>query len=128
MLKLTYTDDGFYLDYLNQSLEAWVTTRVILALRSGTSLCVESSTAAFLVPADLPYLDELLAIAKTKSGEIFEITRCDEQSWEIVLQGTWLAADIASEEGLFVCRLSDRAEFFLYKLWQETQLSTSVIE
>ncbi|MEM8778495.1 MAG: alr0857 family protein [Cyanobacteria bacterium P01_G01_bin.49] len=128
MLKLTYTDNGFYLNYLHQSLEGWVTTRVMLALRSGTSLCVEPSTAAFLVPVDLPYLDELLKIADTEIGEILEITRCDEHSWEIVLQGTWLASDIASEEGLFVCRLSDRAEFFLDKLWQETQLSTSVIE
>lgn len=128
MLKLTYTDNGFYLDYLRESLEGWVTNRVILAVRSGTSLYVEPSSAAFLVPLDLPYVEELLAAAKNSMGEILEITACDAESIEVVLEGTWLGSDIASEEGLFVCHLSDRLEFLLYKLWQETQLSTSVIE
>ncbi|MEA5533187.1 alr0857 family protein [Crocosphaera sp. XPORK-15E] len=128
MLKLIYTENGFSLDYLNQSLEAWVTTRVMLALRSGSSLCVEPSQAAFLIPVDLPYLDQLLAAAAAEMGEVLEVTTCDDESVEVVLQGTWLGSDVASEEGVFVCRLSDRAEFLLHKLWQETQLSTSVLE
>ena len=39
---------------------------------------------------------------------------------EVVLEGTWLGADVASEEGLFVCRLSDRLESLLYQIWQES--------
>lgn len=113
MLKLTYTNDGFYIESLEQSLEAWVTNRVMLALRSGTSLCVEPSTASILIPLDFPCVDQLLDNAKTFKGEILEITPCDQQFLEVVLEGTWLGSDVASEEGLFVCRLSDRLESLL---------------
>jgi len=51
MLKLTYTENSFYLERLAGSLEEWVTARVMLALRAASSLWVESSTASFLLPA-----------------------------------------------------------------------------
>ncbi len=120
MLKLTYTHNGFFIDHLEESLEAWVTTRVILALRSGTSLCVEPSSASFLISLDLPYVDQLLEDVNEFTGEILEVNRCDEEAMEVVLEGTWLGSDIASEEGLFVCRLSDRLESLLYQIWQES--------
>ncbi|ACB52477.1 conserved hypothetical protein [Crocosphaera subtropica ATCC 51142] len=120
MLKLTYTHNGFYIDYLQESLEAWVTTRVILALRSGTSLCVEPSSASFLISLDLPYVNQLLEDVNEFTGEIVEVNRCDEEAMEVVLEGTWLGSDIASEEGIFVCRLSDRLESLLYQIWQES--------
>ncbi len=120
MLKLTYTHDGFYIDYLQESLETWLTTRVILALRSGTSLCVEPSSASFLISLDLPYVNQLLEDVNEFTGEIVEVNRCDEEAMEVVLEGTWLGSDIASEEGIFVCRLSDRLESLLYQIWQES--------
>ena len=52
--------------------------------------------------------------------EILEVNRCDDEAMEVVLEGTWLGADVASEEGLFVCRLSDRLESLLYQIWQES--------
>ncbi len=113
MLKLTYTNDGFSIESLEQSLEVWVSNRVILAVRSGTSLCVEPSTASILIPLDFPWVDQLLENAKAFRGEILEITPCDQHSVEVVLEGTWLGSDVASEEGLFVCRLSDRLESLL---------------
>ncbi|MEM9926593.1 MAG: alr0857 family protein, partial [Cyanobacteria bacterium P01_D01_bin.50] len=59
MLKLTYTENSFYLELLTQSVEEWIQARVILTLRVGQSLCVEPSTASFLLPVDLPGLGQL---------------------------------------------------------------------
>ncbi|MEL4898074.1 alr0857 family protein [Crocosphaera sp. Alani8] len=120
MLKLTYTHDGFVIDHLQESLETWVTTRMILALRSSTSLCVEPSSASFLISLDLPYVNQLLENVDLFTEEILEINHYDDRSIEVVLEGTWLGEDVASEEGLFVCRLSDRLESLLYQIWQES--------
>jgi hypothetical protein len=125
MLKLTYTENGFLLERLTQSLEDWVSARVILALRSGTGLCVEPSTAAFLLPADLPYLSDLEKLVQKEDS--IELSFCDDEYVEAILQGIWLAAEPDSEEGIFVTVMSDRTEFFLDKLWQEAQMLAPVV-
>ncbi len=127
MLKLTYTENGFYLEQITQPLEEWVTTRVMLALRSGTTFWIEPGTAALLLPADLPYLDKLAQVAQVDGGASLDLSLGDADNLEVSLQGTWLATDAEQEEGIFVCSLSDRAEFFLYKLWQEAQLSAFAV-
>ncbi len=127
MLKLIYIESGFRLEHLAQSLEDWVTARVILALRAGTSLCVEPSTASFLLPSDLPHLIDLEKVVQGENREIIELSLCDAEYVEVSLQGTWLASEPDSEEGIFACAISDRAEFFLYKLWQEAQAFASAI-
>ncbi len=128
MLKLIYTENGFDLEPLTQGLEEWVTNRVLLALRSGTDLSVQPSTAAFLLPSDLTYLEDLVNAAQTQVGEILAVNICDRQWVEVVLQGTWLTSEPDSEEGLFVCQLSDHAEFFLHELWQEAGDREEAIE
>jgi hypothetical protein len=127
MLKLTYTENGFHLEHLAQSLEEWVTARVILAVRSGTGFCVEPSTAAFLLPADLPYLSDLENLIEEENGDNIELSFCDDEYVEVVLQGTWLTSQPNSEEGIFVTVVSERAEFFLYNLWQEAQMLAPVV-
>lgn len=127
MLKLTYTETGFLLERLTQSLETWASARVVLALRSGTGLTVEPSTAAFLLPADLPHLSELEKLVRTESGDSIELSFCDEEYVEVILQGTWIASEPDSEEGIFATVMSDRVEFFLDKLWQEAQTLASVV-
>lgn len=127
MLKLTYTDSGSNLEPLTLSLEEWVNARVLIALRSGMPLWIEASTANFLIPADLPYLTELTHLARRDLDETFELTVCDRDSVEVSLSGTWLASDANAEEGVFVCRLSDRVECLLYQLWLSTQYSTSIL-
>ncbi len=127
MLKLTYTENSFTLEHLTSSLEDWVTTRVLLALRSATTLCVEPSTAAFLLPADLPYLADLAKLARGDLAELLCVTACDAETVEVSLEGTWLGSSLESEDGLFVCALGDRAEVFVYQLWQEAQFSASVM-
>lgn len=126
MLKLTYVENGFKMELLSQSLEDWVTVRVLLALRSATPLCVEPSTASFLLPADLPYLSNLNALARQEDSDVLEMAVCDEDYVEVSLYGTWLSSDPKSDEGVFVTAMSDRVEFFLFKVWQEAQTLASV--
>ncbi|HEY9832670.1 MAG TPA: alr0857 family protein [Stenomitos sp.] len=125
MLKLTYTENGFYLERLAQPLEEWVTARVILALRAGTNLCVEPSTASFLLPANMPQLRHL---ERQKEGEdAIALSLCDAEYIEVSLKGTWMTSDVDSAEGVFVTSLNYAVEFFLIKLWEESQIRTSCL-
>jgi hypothetical protein len=120
MLKLTYTENGFYLERLAQPLEEWVTARVILALRAGTSLCVEPSTASFLLPVDMPQLRHL---ERHQEGEdAIALSICDTDYVEVSLQGTWMTSDSDGETGVFVTSMSYNVEFFLLKLWEESKV------
>ncbi|NES95035.1 MAG: hypothetical protein F6K32_07330 [Desertifilum sp. SIO1I2] len=127
MLKLTYTETGFYLERLAQPLEEWVTTRILVALRAGTRFTVEPSTAAFLLPADLPHLAQLQVEAR-REDEAIAFSVCDADYIEVCLKGTWLTCNPQGEEGIFVVAMSDRTEFFLSKLWQDSLSYASAIE
>ncbi len=120
MLKLTYTENGFHLEYIADTLESWVTNRVILALRSGTNLGIEPSTAAFLLPQDISYIAQLEKLAEGENQEVLEVSYCDGEAIEITLEGTWITGNPESEEGIFVTVLSERAEAFLYQIWKES--------
>lgn len=122
MLKLTYTTNGFHLEHLSQSIEEWVNIRVLLAIRSGTSLSVEPSTACFLLPQNLADLDTLEEMGE----DILSVSQCDADSVEISLEGTWLSSNSESEEGLFVCVMDEFTEFFLYQLWKTAQYQLTV--
>lgn len=122
MLKLTYTENGFYLERLAQPLEEWVTARVMLALRAGTSLSVEPSTASFLLAASLPQLRHL---ERQQEGEdAIALSICDAEFVEVCLQGTWMTSNTAGAEGVFVTSMNYTVEFFLLKLWEESQTRT----
>lgn len=127
MLKLTYTENGFNLERLAQSQEDWVTARVILSLRAGWHICVEPSTASFLLPADLPGIDRLEMEAQREDSEIIAISTCDAEFAEVSLRGTWVSAGKEKDEGVFVVTMSDRTEFFLFKLWQLSQIGASCV-
>ncbi|MEQ8970654.1 MAG: hypothetical protein RIE73_09685 [Coleofasciculus sp. C1-SOL-03] len=126
MLKLTYTENSFYLERLAGSLEEWVTARVMLALRAASSLWVESSTASFLLPADMPHLADLEKAVRQQLIDEISLSICDADYIEVTLKGTWMTSNPDGEEGVFVVKLSDRTEFFLCKLWQESQTYASV--
>jgi hypothetical protein len=127
MLKLTYTERSFYLECLSLSLEEWVAQRVILALRVGQSLCVEPSTASFLLPVDLPGVERLKAEVKRNDSEIMELSTCDSEYLEVTLRGSWLSDGSEDAVGVFVTTMSDRTEFFLHKIWQEAQACASAM-
>lgn len=127
MLKLTYTESSFYLECLTLSLEEWVAQRVILALRVGQSFCIEPSTASFLLPVDLPGVEVLKAEVKKDDREIIALSACDAEYMEVTLRGSWLLDSSKDAVGVFFTTMSDRAEFFLHKLWQEAQACASVM-
>lgn len=125
MLKLTYTETGFYLEILPQFIEDWVTARIILALRVGQKIYVEPSTASFLLPADLPGIELLKTQVQREGSQIIALDICDAEYIEVSLFGTWVTSNAEGDEGVFVTVMSDRTEFFLFKLWQEAQSCTS---
>jgi hypothetical protein len=126
MLKITYTENGFYLEHLSESLETWLANRVLICLRATASIYVEPSTASLLLPIDLPYFRDLETL-EDRSSNVLELYICDDYSAEVSLQGTWVTTDEDSEEGIFVSSLDERTEFFLYQLWKEGNLDTSLI-
>jgi hypothetical protein len=126
MLKITYTENGFYLEHLNESLETWLANRVLICLRATASIYVEPSTASLLLPINLPYFRDLETL-EDRSSNVLELSICDDYSAEVSLQGTWVTTDEDSEEGIFVSSLDERTEFFLYQLWKEGNLDTSLI-
>lgn len=124
MLKLIYTENDLQLELLEQPLEEWVKTRVTLYLCSGISLWIDPSTASFLLPTDLSHLVEL----KTELEEICAVSLVDADYLEISIEGTWVASEPDSEEGIFVTQWSDRTELSLYTLWLEAQDLAAVTE
>ncbi|MEC4815081.1 MAG: hypothetical protein SAK29_17655 [Scytonema sp. PMC 1069.18] len=127
MLKLTYTESSFSLEFLAQTLEQWVQSRVILALRVGQRLCVEPSTASFLLPVDLPGVEALEALVRHEDSEIIALCTCDNEYMEVTLHGSWLSDGSKDSDGVFVTAMSDRTEFFVHKIWQQAQQGASVM-
>lgn len=120
MLKLIYTETGFWLERLPQSLEEWVLSRVTLSLRAGLRLLFEPSTASFLIAVDKPW-QTLLQTAADLDNEAIAVCVCDAECVEVSLRGTWLTTDGESAEGVFVAVISDRTELLLFNLWLEAQ-------
>jgi hypothetical protein len=112
MLKLTYTEDNFDLEYINQSWETWVNTRVLLALQSGYNIHIQNTTASFTVSDSLE-LTELTQAAIQDNNRI-EICRCDTDFLEVTLKGMWISSNVESEEGVFVTALNTSTELCLY--------------
>lgn len=127
MLKLTYTETGFYLERLPQSLEEWMLSRVTLSLRAGLRLLVEPSTASFLLAAGLPG-QALLQAAAELDNQAIAVCVCDAEYIEVSLRGTWLTADAESAEGIFVTVISDHTEFLIFNLWLDAQACTSFLK
>ncbi|MBW4492026.1 MAG: hypothetical protein KME26_02850 [Oscillatoria princeps RMCB-10] len=128
MLKFTYTETGLQIERLTQSVEELVALRVILAMRIGQSLCVEPTTASFLLPAGLPELHQLEVEARKEAAEALALCPADAEFVEVSLRGTWLAADPQGAQGVFVTALCPRTEFFLLKCWLEAQTCAFVSE
>jgi|SRR5579883_1510795 hypothetical protein len=126
MLKLTYTETSFHLEWVTQSLEEWIQARVIFALRVGQCLSVKPSTASFLLPVDLTGVEVLRTLVYRDDKEIIALDTCDTDYMEVTLRGSWLSANFEDADGLFVTAISDHIEIVLHKLWLEAQACTSV--
>ena len=109
MLKLTYTENSFFLERLTESLEKWVTTRVLLSLRVGTSIAIEPSTASFLIPVASDAIVELKKLQKDNQ-ELISLIPCDGEYIEVCLEGTWVTSGQENDEGIFICAIGDLAQ------------------
>ncbi|MGI0492285.1 alr0857 family protein [Alkalinema pantanalense CENA528] len=127
MLKLTYTEDGLTLERLAGALETIVTQRVILAMRVGQTLSIEPSRASFLVPIDHVFFNHLVQAIHEVQGQEISVCVVDEDFAEVSLKGCWVAATHEAHEGMLICTLSDRVEFFIHKLWQADPRNLSSI-
>ncbi|MGB3404457.1 MAG: alr0857 family protein [Microcoleaceae cyanobacterium] len=127
MLKLTYTETATYLEHLAQTPEDFVSLRVTLAMRMGQTILAEPSSAAFLLPRNLPVLSLLEDAIQLAEAEMIALCIADEDTMEVSLGGTWVTFDPDQENGIFVTRLSDRTEYLLTKLWNQAYSSASVI-
>ena len=127
MLKLIYTDDSFQLERLSQSVETWIKDRAVLALRTTQNFYLEPSSASFLVLSDLSLLAELKQLKET-CDDILDIALCDAEYSEVSLKGYWVTNDEGDCSGTFICKLGDRTELLLEKVWQASQNSTPVRE
>jgi hypothetical protein len=136
MLKLTYTEGNFDLECLTHSLEEWVAQRAIFALRVGQSICVQPSTASFLLPVDLPGVEILKDGVKREHSEIMTVSTCDPEYVEVTLRGSWLSSCAEDAVGVFVTTMGNSSagdscplciEFFLHQLWQESQASSASV-
>ncbi len=125
MLKLTYTAVGLYMERVATPLETLVTQRVILALRTGQKLHIEPGKASFLLPVDAPGLTHLEATLRREPKQDIAVTPVDEEFVELSVHGNWIAESADAHEGAFITALGDRTEFFVYKLWQATQIEVS---
>ena len=124
MLKITYLEEGIHLEYIQEEVEAWKAARIQVSLCAAASIYMEVSTASLMLTANIPYL---AGLEELEARGIVEITPCDEEYLEVSFPGTWVAKSKDSEEGVFVCDLNHSSEYFLYKLWQESQISSSVM-
>lgn len=125
MLKLNYTEVGLYMERVMTSLELLVAQRVVLAMRLGQSLYVESGRASFLLPADIPELTQLELALRQSCSDRVTIFPVDDEFVEVSLSGSWVAESADAEEGMFLTVVNERAEFFVYKLWQMSQVHSS---
>ncbi len=113
MLKLTYTENNFSLEQLNQPLTAWVANRVTLAMRAAINIHIQPSHASFSVPVDSRYMNDLENLA---AANILELCHCDAGLVEITLKGTWLTSDMETDTGIFVTELEPFLESFFQQL------------
>jgi hypothetical protein len=123
MLKLIYTETNLNLEYLSDSLEDWVSQRVVLALRVGNSVSVEPSTASFLVPADLPQLKMIERMIGREEMQGIQLDSSEAGFAEVSLSGVWLEEEEA-DAGIFATSLGDRLETLMFQLW-ETSIDKS---
>jgi hypothetical protein len=123
MLKVTYTENGLHLERLKETIEDWITLRVIFALRTGQRLILEANTASVLFPVH-PFDEAALevAILHEDSG-IVAMTICDADHIEVSIQGTWVTFH-SEEEGIFIAQLHPQTEHILLHLWQTAHCPT----
>lgn len=124
MLKFSYTEDSVNLELLEDSLNSWLSARLILAVSASIPIAFEPNTASFNIPKDSEFIAELEAMAEVENN--LELDGHLTDSVEIILKGVWIVSYPQQEEGIFVTSLSPRTEMLLFRSWLAT-IVTEVI-
>lgn len=127
MLKLTYTEAGLHMERLNTSLEMLIAQRAVLALRCGSRFHIEPGRASFLLSATVPELIYLKVLTRQEWSQSIAINPVDKGFVEIRLFGSWVADVAQAHEGMFLAEFRKDAEFWTYKLWQQSQSRISTL-
>ena len=125
MLKLNYTEVGLYMEQSMTVPEMLIAHRVVLTMRLGQSLHVEPGRASFLLPADIPELEQLKILLRKECNPTVTIIPVDDISVDVGLRGSWIAEDRDAHEGTFLAVMSDRTELCIYTLWQMSEARIS---
>jgi hypothetical protein len=120
MLKFTFTETGFYLELLSESLETWLPLRLTLMIKAGQSITLERCSASFVLAASSRCRRELAALMRLEDEGAIAVSPCDAETLEVTLSGTWLTSrqDLPAE-GVFLATLTPPTEFMLYNLWRQ---------
>ncbi len=116
MLKLIYTEAAPHLELLTSNLDDWVEQRLGFATSTGEKIFVSAEKASFLLPlvCEATALNFYLA---RENVTTVKASKCDLDRVEIELTGYWLSNRLHSAEGIFITRLPDRVESYLWELW-----------
>lgn len=117
MLKIIYSETGFHLELLSVDRQEWIDRRVEFAASMGEVIIINQQRATFLLPASTGDVTGLAAnLLGAEEGSV-TWHRCDCDYVEIGLDGEWICADMDGDEGVFIARLPDRIESYLWELW-----------
>ncbi len=117
MLKLIYTEAAPHLELLTSNLEDWVEQRLEFATSIGEKIIVSAEKASFLLPELVCEATALNFYLDRERAKTAKASKCDLDRVEIELTGYWLSNRQHSAEGIFITRLPDRVESYLWQLW-----------
>ncbi|MEM9116749.1 MAG: alr0857 family protein [Cyanobacteria bacterium P01_F01_bin.56] len=112
MLKVTYTETGLHLEYCSEPLSQVLSDRVCTYARAQRPITVQP------LKASIPLAATLVAALMGSQFQDFELTRCDQDWFEVTLSGLWLTEVPDREDGIFMTELDIRLEQRLLSLWQ----------
>ena len=117
MLKLIYTETDLHMELLTANLEDWVKQRLLFSDSTGEIIFLSSETASFLLPTTICEATAINFYLYHQGAKTVTANCCDLDRVEIGLTGYWLSTDPNSAQGIFVTKLLDRVEFYLWQLW-----------
>jgi hypothetical protein len=119
MLKLIYTEAAPHLELLTSNLDDWVEQRLRFARSTGEKMFVSAEQASFLLPDLVCEATALNFYLDRENVTTVTASKCDLDRVEIELTGYWLSHRMYSAEGIFIARLPDRVESYLWQLWYD---------
>ena len=117
MLKLIYTETDLRMELLTTDLEDWIEQRLLFSDSTGEKVFLSSETASFLLPTTICEATAINFYLHQQGVKTVTANYCDLDSIEIGLTGYLLSPDPDSAQGIFVTKLLDRVEFYLWQLW-----------